>query len=64
MTYVILENGHVSNLIEASEEVAEKLGAVEYYDGLQIGDEYWPINENDRLRADVDFIAAMLGVNL
>ena len=42
MTYAVVENGIVTNLIEAEPDVAADLGALGCYDGCEIGVEYQP----------------------
>ena len=71
MSYGIIENGQCTNAIEAESDFAESIGAVEIPEGFWIGDYYdgeWyhekPITAEEQLRADIDFLAAMTGVEL
>lgn len=71
MIYGIIENGQCVNAIESDKSFALSLGAVEIPDGYWIGDYYdgeWhhekPITAEEQLRADIDFLAAMTGVEL
>jgi hypothetical protein len=42
MNWLIVENGVIDNIIIAEADVAETLGALPFYDGAAIGDEYAP----------------------
>ena len=42
MTYLVVENGIITNTIVAEKEFADSIGAKEYYEGAAIGDEYNP----------------------
>lgn len=71
MSYGIIENNKCVNVIEAEADFAESIGAVEIPEGFWIGDYYdgeWyhekPITVEEQLRADIDFLAAMTGVEL
>lgn len=42
MTYLVVENGIITNTIVAEKEFADNIGAKEYYERAAIGDEYNP----------------------
>lgn len=42
MTYLVVENGIITNTIVAEPDFAETIGAKEYYEGAAIGLEYDP----------------------
>lgn len=45
MSYLILENGTIKNIIVADETFAAEIGALPYYDGAEIGSAYNPPSE-------------------
>ena len=42
MKYLIVNNGTIENIISADEAFAQKIGALPYYDGAEIGNQYSP----------------------
>lgn len=42
MTYLIVENGIIDNIIVADETFAAEIGAVSWYEGAEIGQPYSP----------------------
>lgn len=42
MNYCVVENGIIVNVIVSDESFAKSIGAIEWYDGAKIGDEYKP----------------------
>lgn len=68
---VINTENVIENLIIATPEVANRIGALPSYTGAERGAVYHPPEpeepaptETEQLRADVDFLAAMAGVSL
>ena len=66
--FVQIRRDVVVNIIEAEPKIAEAIGALPYYEGCCIGQLYvLPLpepDENERLRADLDYLAALQGVTL
>ena len=67
--YLIVEDGIITNIIQADEEFAESIGALPYYDGARIGEAYQapeletePVPEAtqlDRVEAQIAYTAMM-----
>lgn len=65
MNFLIVKDGIITNIIVADKQFANKIGALPYYDGAEIGKEYQPEpTELEKLRADIDYLSIMTGVTL
>ena len=65
MNYLIVENGIIVNIITADEIFASKMGALPWYEGADIGTIYISQpTEAEKLRADTDYLAVVMGVSL
>lgn len=67
MYCIVDSDGVVINIVVASEDFAESIGARPYYEGAEIGGTYAPPSdptEFEQLRADMDYLTALLGVEL
>ena len=72
--YLIVEDGIITNIIQADEEFAGSIGALPYYDGARIGEAYQtpepeaePVPEAtqlDRIEAQITYTAMMTGTLL
>lgn len=60
MSYAIVDNGFVTNIIVADDDFASKIGAKPAYDGCAIGEPYDPPpTAKERLEAQVAYTAMM-----
>lgn len=65
MKYLIVNNGTIENIISADEAFAQKIGALPYYDGAEMGAVYQPpeagqvATQLDRIEAQIVYTAMM-----